>query len=50
MRAREARKIARDAHAAAALECCGVRFGSKVALKLHQLEHKRAAKNRLYPD
>ena len=50
MKASQARKIARDAHVAAELECCGIRFGSKVALKLHQREHKRAARNRLYPD
>lgn len=50
MNGREARKIARDAHAAAAMKCCGVTFGSKVALALHKREHKKADKNRLYPD
>ena len=50
MKASQARKLARDAHAAAELNCCGIKFGSKLALTLHKREHKRANKNRVYDE
>jgi hypothetical protein len=50
VKASQARKLARDAHAAAELNCCGIKFTSKVALALHKREHRKADRNRLYPD
>jgi hypothetical protein len=39
VKARDARKIAKQAHAQAALNCCGIKFSNKVALALHKREH-----------
>ena len=51
MKARDARRMARDAHKAVArageMNCCGITFGSKFALKLHKRDHN---KRRVYDE